>query len=79
MSGVDLHIHTNASDGQFSPADIVQKAAEQGLSIIAIADHDTVDGITPALGAAKAFPGLMVIPGVEVSTDIPHGEVHILG
>ena len=79
MAKVDLHIHTTASDGRFSPTEIVHKAAEQGLVLIAIADHDTVDGIAPALNAAKAFLGLKVIPAVEVSTDIPHGEVHILG
>ncbi len=79
MAKIDLHIHTNASDGRFSPADIVQQAARKGLTIIAIADHDTVDGIAPALSAVKNFPGLRVIPAVEISTDIPHGEVHILG
>jgi len=79
MSEVDLHIHSTASDGQLSPADIVRRAAELGLTIIALADHDTVDGITPALVAARAFPGLKVIPCVEVSTDVPNGEVHLLG
>jgi len=59
--------------------DIVHQAAEQGLSVIAITDHDSVDGIASALVAAKAFPGLKVIPGVELSTDVPQGEVHVLG
>jgi len=79
MSKVDLHIHSTASDGRLSPADIVRQAAEQGLSVIAITDHDSVDGIAPALVAAKAFPGLKVIPAIELSTDVPQGEVHILG
>lgn len=79
MSKVDLHIHSTASDGRLSPADIVHKAAELGLTIIAIADHDTVDGIAPALLAAKPFPQLKVIPSVEISTDAPSGEVHVLG
>jgi len=79
VSKVDLHIHTTASDGRFSPADIVYKSAERGLAIIAIADHDTVDGIVPALAAANAFPQLKVIPCVEISTDVPQGEVHVLG
>ena len=79
MSKVDLHIHSTVSDGQLSPADIVHKAAELGLTIIAIADHDSVDGIAPALVAAQAFPWLKVISGVEISTDVPNGEVHVLG
>jgi len=79
MSRVDLHIHSTASDGRLRPADIVRQAAEQGLSAIAIADHDSVDGIVPALVAAKAFPELRVIPAIELSTDVPQGEVHVLG
>lgn len=80
MTGrVDLHLHTTASDGKFSPAEVVSRAAGLGLSVIAIADHDSVDGIAPALAAAKSFPGLTVIPCLEVSTDVPRGEVHVLG
>ncbi len=79
MSKVDLHIHSTASDGRFSPADIVQKAAENRLAFIAIADHDSVAGIVPALVAAKAFPRLRVIPSIEISTEVPYGEVHVLG
>jgi len=72
VSKVDLHIHSTVSDGRFSPEEIV-------LSVIALADHDSVDGIAPALEAAKAFPGLSVIPCVEISTDTANGEVHVLG
>ncbi|GAI27511.1 unnamed protein product [marine sediment metagenome] len=79
MSKIDLHIHSTVSDGQFSPEEIVRKAAELGLSVIALADHDSVGGIAPALEAARAFPRLRVIPCVEVSTDVPSGEVHVLG
>jgi predicted metal-dependent phosphoesterase TrpH len=79
MSAIDLHIHSTASDGRFSPADIVRKSAAKGLNVIAITDHDTVDGITPALETAGVFPRLRVIPGVEISTDFPEGEVHVLG
>ena len=79
MSEVDLHIHSNASDGRFSPEEVVRKSAELGLTVIALADHDTVDGIVPALEAAKTFPQLRVIPCVEISTDVPTGEVHVLG
>ena len=79
MSRVDLHIHSTASDGRLTPADIVQEAAGRGLTYIALTDHDTVDGIAPAQAAAQAFPQLKIIPGVEISTDIPQGEVHVLG
>jgi predicted metal-dependent phosphoesterase TrpH len=79
VSKVDLHIHSSVSDGLFSPAEIVRKAAEAGLTVIALADHDNVDGIVPALEAARNFPWLKVIPAVEISTDVPEGEVHILG
>jgi len=78
-AGVDLHVHTTASDGRFNPEEIVKKAAGLGLKAIAICDHDTIDGIDPALAAAKAFPQLTVIPGVEVSTLAPGNEVHMLG
>ncbi|MFH1031010.1 MAG: PHP domain-containing protein [Chloroflexota bacterium] len=79
MSRIDLHLHSTASDGRFCPAEIVRKSAAAGLAVIALADHDTVDGIPAALEAAKSFPGLRVIPGVEVNTDVDKGEIHILG
>ena len=79
MSKVDLHIHSTASDGRLSPADVVRKSAEAGLTVIALVDHDTVDGIAPALEAAKTFPQIRVLPGVEISTFVPKGEVHVLG
>ena len=79
MGNIDLHVHSTVSDGRFTPEEIVCKAAELGLSAIAIADHDSIDGIAPALLAAQAFPQLKVIPNVEISTDNPGGEVHILG
>ncbi len=79
MNGVDLHIHSTASDGKYTPEEIVGKAAALGLRYIALTDHDSVDGITKAVKAARAFPRLTFIPGVEVSTDVPEGEIHILG
>lgn len=78
-SKVDLHIHTTASDGRLTPEEVVQRAAELGLTYIAITDHDTVSGIGRALEAAVAFPVLEVIPGLEINTDTKTGEVHILG
>ncbi len=77
-SRIDLHVHTTASDGQFSPTEVVHKALEIGLIAIAVTDHDTIAGVAEALEAARGT-GLDVIPGVEISTDIPRSEVHILG
>ncbi len=79
MSQADLHLHSTASDGRLSPAELVQKSVEAGLTIIALTDHDSVNGIVPALETAKTFPNLRVIPGVEISTNIPKGEMHVLG
>jgi predicted metal-dependent phosphoesterase TrpH len=79
VSRVDLHVHSTASDGKYAPEEIVGKAAALGLRYLALTDHDSVDGIVRAIQAARAFPGLTFIPGVEVSTDVPEGEIHILG
>lgn len=79
MGRVDLHVHTTASDGKYSPEEIIVKAAGLGLDVIAITDHDSTDGIVPALKSAKAYPDLKVIPGVEISTDMPEGQAHVLG
>ena len=79
MGKVDLHIHSCISDGKYTPAEFVQKAAEAGLLVMALTDHDNVDGIPQALQAARRFPSLMVIPGVEISTEEPDMEVHVLG
>jgi predicted metal-dependent phosphoesterase TrpH len=78
ISRVDLHLHTTASDGRFSPSELVAMALERDLLAIAITDHDTTEGIDEALEAARGT-GLEVIPGVEVSCDVPHQEVHVLG
>lgn len=79
MGKVDLHIHTTASDGRFTPAEIVSKASESGLSHIAICDHDSFEGVNPAREAAEKISGMQVIGGVEINTDIPEGELHVLG
>lgn len=79
MSTIDLHIHSTVSDGVYTPSEVVGKAARAGMTVIALADHDNVDGIAEALEAAEKTPGLKVIPGVEISTEVPDGEVHMLG
>ena len=76
---VDLHLHTLASDGRLSPTELVRLAASQGLKTIAVTDHDTTDGLAEAFEAAKRFPDLRIIPGIELSADVPGDEVHVLG
>ena len=76
---VDLHIHTNYSDGAFTPSEAVICAKNAGLSAIAITDHDIVDGIEEALMSGQEN-GVEVIPGIELSSIAPDGsEMHILG
>jgi predicted metal-dependent phosphoesterase TrpH len=79
VAKVDLHLHSSASDGVLSPAGVVNRAVELGLTAIALTDHDNVDGIIPASEAAAGYPSLTFIPGVEINTYITSGEVHILG
>ncbi len=75
---LDLHVHTTASDGSSSPAEVVALAAQGGLDVLAITDHDTVAGISAALDAAAEF-SLRLIPGIEVSSTFEDAEYHILG
>ena len=74
----DLHVHTNFSDGTFTPGQVVEHAEKIGLSCIAITDHDTVDGIKPALEAARGRD-LEIIPGIEFTTEMDGFEIHMLG
>lgn len=74
----DLHIHTSASDGSATPVEVVEEALRKRLKAIAITDHDVIEGIKPALEAAKGTC-LEVIPGVEINTEGAGHEVHILG
>lgn len=76
----DLHIHTTASDGRFSPLNIIEQATQAELSYIGITDHDTVDGLLQLHEMQDTLPpGLSIISGIELSTDLPDNEVHILG
>jgi len=75
---IDLHTHSNVSDGLLSPRDLVRLAADEGISAIAVADHDTVDGIDEALEAGGEF-GVKVVPAIEISVDHEDGSLHLLG
>lgn len=79
MAVVDLHLHTTASDGRLTPAQLVRLAASRGLRTIAITDHDSTEGLEEAFATARDFPYMTVIPGIEINTDAPAEEVHILG
>lgn len=74
----DLHLHSTASDGQYSPKELVEMALAKGLLVISITDHDSTEGVEEALEAAKGTP-LEVIPGVEISAEKAAQEVHLLG
>ena len=76
---IDLHLHTLASDGRLSPTELVQLVVKQGLETVSITDHDSTEGLAEAYEAAKEFPDLRIIPGIEMSADIPGDEVHVLG
>jgi predicted metal-dependent phosphoesterase TrpH len=77
---LDLHTHSTASDGLLTPTELVTQAREAGLSMIALTDHDTTNGLAEAQ-AAGASMGVEVVPGIEINTYLPHGqgEAHVLG
>ena len=79
MAEVDLHLHTTFSDGNLTPTQLIELVAAKGLKVVAITDHDSTEGMPEALEAATRFPELTIIPGIELSTDIPGNEVHMLG
>ena len=75
---IDLHVHTTASDGQYSPTQIVEKAAEKNIKVLAITDHDTVAGLEEGQKAAEKN-GITFVPGVEINIQSVRGEFHLLG
>ena len=74
----DLHCHTTASDGLFTPLQLIQSAARIRLSAVAITDHDTTDGIEEGISAGKSW-NVDVVPGIELNTQLDLNEIHILG
>lgn len=75
----DLHMHSTISDGRLTPAALVDLAYANGVRIMALTDHDIVDGLPEAFETASKYDDLTLIPGVEMSTDVPGNEVHING
>lgn len=75
---VDLHAHTNASDGEHSPQELVRIARERDITVLGIADHDTIAGIEPAVISARQYGDIEIIPAIEFSTDWEKREIHVL-
>lgn len=75
---MDLHLHSTASDGAFTPAEVVRRAADAGLVAMALTDHDTIAGVTEAATEGERL-GVRVVSGCEFSVAAPWGEMHVLG
>lgn len=75
----DFHTHSTISDGRLTPAALVDLAYKNGVRIMSLTDHDIVDGLPEAFEAAARYPDFTLVPGIEMSTDITGGEIHILG
>lgn len=76
---IDLHTHTTASDGTFTPEQLIRHAHEVGISVISVTDHDTTDGLVKAKNEAEKV-GVFFIPGIEISAEYSEqGTMHILG
>ncbi len=75
---VDLHTHSTASDGIYSPAELLHRAKAIGLRVLALTDHDNTGGLAEAARVAGTLD-IDFIPGIEINTDVSGGEVHVLG
>jgi predicted metal-dependent phosphoesterase TrpH len=78
-SKADFHMHSTASDGVLTPTELIDLAANQGVQLLVLSDHDSLEGIEEAQVAVARHEGMKLIPGVELSTDLPGTEVHVLG
>lgn len=74
----DLHTHTTASDGSFTPTELVHAAKARNLSVLAVTDHDTTAGLVEAARACDEL-GIRLVPGLELSAEGPPGKCHLLG
>ena len=75
---IDLHTHTTASDGRCSPEELVARAAQAGVTVLGLTDHDTVAGVVPT-AAACAHAGIEFVPGIEITAVADDLDVHVLG
>ncbi len=76
---IDLHMHTNVSDGAFSPKEVIDEAKKNGVSLISITDHDIIDEYTDELFDYAKSKGIEIIPGIEISTKSHGVGIHVLG
>ena len=76
---IDLHIHTNCSDGAMTPKEVIDEAVNNGVSVISIADHDTIDAYSDELFAYAKDKNVKIIPAVEISTKTGKCGFHVLG
>ncbi len=79
MDYIDLHTHSTASDGTFTPAEVYNSALDLNLTAVALTDHDTVDGLDEFLEAGKYHPECEAVPGVEIACQLADKEIHIVG
>lgn len=79
MKRIDLHIHTNISDGALTPKEVIDEAAKNNVSIIAIADHDTIDAYNEELFEYAKRKNIQLVNAVEISTKIKKAGIHVLG
>ncbi|MBI5145525.1 MAG: PHP domain-containing protein, partial [Candidatus Omnitrophica bacterium] len=78
MKFADLHLHTIFSDSTYTPAELIPEVVRQGLSTIAVVDHDNTDGIDPVIEIARS-KNIEVLSGIELSAEYDGLEIHILG
>ncbi|MGD8868043.1 MAG: PHP domain-containing protein, partial [Gemmatimonadales bacterium] len=76
-SRVDLHVHSDRSDGRSPPADVVAAARKKGLEVVALTDHDTIAGLAEATAAADRMD-VVLVPGIEFSCYDDSGSTHLL-
>lgn len=77
MAKGDFHLHSTASDGVHTPTWVMEKAASNGVRVLALTDHDSTEGLAGARAAADRL-GLRLVPGLELSTDLGKSDVHLL-
>src|SRR5690242_17324654 len=75
---IDLHTHSIASDGEFTAAEVAERARAAGIGVWGLCDHDTVAGLTAAREAASRV-GIRLVPGIELSAFLDRKEIHLLG